>query len=271
MEWKNIYRGFLMGTSDLIPGVSGGTIAVMLGIYDQFLGAVSGFFSKDWKRHLHFLIPLAIGMLLAIFSLSRLIDWLLQVHYEPTMFFFLGLIFGIIPYLVNEIDAFHNFSVKHYIIFLIGAIIVGALSFFQPDKTGDPIANIGPLVLIGLFFSGWLASMAMLLPGISGSMVLLIIGVYPTVINALSSINIPVIIVTGAGIVAGFVVSSKAIRYFLSRFPIMMYALIIGLIVGSVFVVFPGIPSGGMALFSSGLTFILGFVVSTLLQSVEKK
>ncbi|WAA13979.1 DUF368 domain-containing protein [Fervidibacillus halotolerans] len=271
MEWKNIYRGFLMGTSDLIPGVSGGTVAVMLGIYDQFLGAISGFFSKDWKRHLNFLIPLATGMLLAIFSLSRLIDWLLAHHYEETMFFFLGLIFGIIPYLVKEVDAFHNFSVKHYVVFLIGAIFVGSLSFFLPDKAGDPMTNITPLVLFGLFFSGWLASMAMLLPGISGSMVLLIVGAYPTVINALSNLDVPLIIVTGSGIVVGFVVSSKAIRYFLTRYPFMMYALIIGLIVGSIFVVFPGIPNGGMERLLSGGTLIIGFVISILLQSAEKK
>lgn len=87
MEWKNLYRGFVMGISDLIPGVSGGTIAVILGIYDKLLTSISGFFSKDWKRHIRFLFPLGLGMLSAILLLSRVIEYLLINYHEPTQFF----------------------------------------------------------------------------------------------------------------------------------------------------------------------------------------
>src|SRR5690625_7173963 len=74
MEWKNIYRGMIMGASDIVPGVSGGTIAVLLGIYDQFIGAINGIFSRDWKKHLSFLVPLAIGVAAAILTLGRIMD-----------------------------------------------------------------------------------------------------------------------------------------------------------------------------------------------------
>lgn len=81
MEWKNIWRGMAMGTSDLIPGVSGGTIAVILGIYDQLIEAISGVFSRYWKKYIGFLIPLAVGMGTAIIALSHLIEYLLLEYH----------------------------------------------------------------------------------------------------------------------------------------------------------------------------------------------
>ncbi len=95
------------------------------------------------------------------------------------------------------------------------------------------------------FFAGWMASMAMLLPGISGSFILLIIGVYPTAINALTTLNLPLIVVIGAGVMVGFVVSSKGISFLLDRYKSMTFAAIIGLVIGSIVIVFPGIPTGG--------------------------
>src|SRR5699024_9875358 len=92
MEWKNIYRGMMMGASDLVPGVSGGTIAVLLGIYDQLIASINGLFSKDWKKHLSFLIPLVLGVGSAILAFSHLISWLLKNHESLTHYFFLGLI-----------------------------------------------------------------------------------------------------------------------------------------------------------------------------------
>src|SRR5690625_4228471 len=105
MKWKNIYRGFAMGISDVVPGVSGGTIAVILKFYDELIMAINGFFSRKWKEHLRFLVPLAIGMGLAIFSFSRVMDWLLTFYERPTYYFFLGLIVGILPNLFKESKA----------------------------------------------------------------------------------------------------------------------------------------------------------------------
>lgn len=105
MEWKNIYRGFFMGISDLIPGVSGGTIAFILGIYDDLLASISGFFSRHWKKHIGFLLPLAIGIGAALLSLSRVMEYLLKNHYAPTQFFFIGLIVGVLPFIAKKLTS----------------------------------------------------------------------------------------------------------------------------------------------------------------------
>src|SRR5690625_2233244 len=186
MEWKNIYRGMIMGASDIVPGVSGGTIAVLLGIYDQFIGAINGIFSRDWKRHLSFLVPLAIGVAAAILTLSRIMNWLLKYYPSPTYYFFLGLIIGILPLLFRESDAKTTFKLQHILLLILGFILVGLLVFFKDPNEGAVIVNKTMSTYVLLFFSGVFASAAMILPGISGSLVFLIMGVFPTAIGRAS-------------------------------------------------------------------------------------
>lgn len=264
-EWKNIYRGMLIGASDLIPGVSGGTIAVILGIYDQLIGSISGFFSKDWKKYLGFLVPLAIGIGATLLLLSRVIDWLLKSYPQPTLFFFLGLILGVVPFLLKEVKFRTNFQSQHYIVLIVAAMLISILSFLKPNESMKVIETLNIGSAIGLFFAGWLGSMAMLLPGISGSFVLLLIGVYWTAINALTTFNLPIIIVIGSGVAVGFIVSSKVIRYLLQHFHTMTYAVIIGLVLGSTAVIYPGIAGGTLLLIVSIFTFALGFITAVTL------
>ncbi|WP_096201426.1 DUF368 domain-containing protein [Bacillus sp. FJAT-45350] len=268
-EWKNIFRGMMIGASDLVPGVSGGTIGVILGIYDRLIEAISGFFSRDWKKHLGFLIPLGIGAVLAIFLLSHVIKWLLEYYPQPTYFFFLGLIAGILPYLFRKIDYKTNFKATHYVVLVIAIIAIASTGLLRDGVEPPLIESINATTGITLFLSGWAASMAMLLPGISGSFVLLLLGAYATVINALATINIPIILVVGMGIMVGFIVSSKIIRVLLSTMPVFTYALIIGMVIGSVFVIFPGIESNILLLVISILTFIVGFYFASLVGKRE--
>lgn len=259
-----------MGASDVIPGVSGGTIAVLLGIYDRLIAAINGIFSKDWKRQLGFLIPLVIGVGAAILLLSRLIEWLFEHYAGPTQFFFLGLIIGILPYLFHEADAKRAFGTKHYVLLIIGAILVGSLAFIQSGESGV-IENMSTSTYILIFFSGMLASSAMILPGISGSFMLLIIGVYPTIIGAISNLQFDIIAVTGVGIVIGILVMSKIINFFLQKFRHATFALIIGMVIGSILVVYPGFPNANSLLMLSVVTFAVGLFVAYILGRVEYK
>lgn len=269
MEWKNIYRGLLIGASDVVPGVSGGTIALLLGIYDQLLSAINGVFSKEWKKHLSFLIPLGMGIAIAIFSLAKLINWLL-VHYpEPLQFFFLGLILGILPYLFAQAKIKETFKANHYLLLVIGAILIGALNFFDMGAGEAIIESRTIWVYLYLFISGFLASAAMILPGISGSMLLLVIGAYFTVMNAISNFYLDIIIVTGLGIAIGIFAMSRIIASFLKKFHAATFAAIIGFVIGSLVIVFPGLPASTNMMLLSVVTFAAGLFVAYILGRVE--
>ncbi len=268
MQWRNLYRGFFMGVSDLIPGVSGGTIALILGIYDELLQSINGFFSKDWKRYIGFLLPLGIGMGATFIFFSRVIEYLLKHYQVQTQFFFLGLIIGVLPLIGKQVNIKKNFTFVHYLMIIIVGGAVASLAFISPIES-IMITKLTATNAIGLFLAGWAGSMAMLLPGISGSFILLLLGVYSTVIGALSNLNLPIIAVVGAGVVMGFIVSSRAISHLLNHFRFVTFAVIMGLITGSIFVVFPGLPSDGTVLVMSFLTLFIGLLVASLFGSFE--
>ncbi|VDG99540.1 Domain of uncharacterised function (DUF368) [Lysinibacillus sphaericus] len=268
MEWRNIYRGFLMGISDLIPGVSGGTIAFMLGIYDRLLTSISGIFSKDWRKHIGFLLPLAIGMGLTLLLFSRVIKFLLANYNAPTQFFFMGLIIGILPFMAKQAKIKSTFKAWHYVVLLVVGVLLAMTAFIAPADTSI-ITSLTPATTVVLFLSGWAASTAMLLPGISGSFVLLLLGMYSTAIGALSDFNIPIIIVIGLGVVLGFVISSKIIHYLLNQHATLTFAIIIGLIIGSIIVIYPGVPESGTPFVMSAVALIMGLLVSNLFSPPE--
>ncbi|HDA0350979.1 TPA: DUF368 domain-containing protein [Staphylococcus aureus] len=271
-KWINILKGFAMGTSDLVPGVSGGTIALLLGIYNQFIASISGIFSRRFWPSFTFLIPIIIGMLLAMGSLSNLFNYLLSQHHIPTMFFFGGLIIGIVPYLLKISNYKTSFTTKHYMMVIAGiAILIVITLMNNGDKHAGETLTLSTSLIIKYFIAGMCASSAMLLPGISGSFMLLLFGVYGTVMLAISEVvklnfaGLPILLAVGFGVLAGFIISSKIIQYFLTHHKLMTFALIIGFVVGSLFAVFPGLPTNIVMWFVSLVVFIIGFIVSLTL------
>ncbi|NGP46520.1 DUF368 domain-containing protein [Bacillaceae bacterium SIJ1] len=263
MEWKNLWRGLIMGISDLIPGVSGGTLAVVLGIYDRLMDAISGIFSHEWKRHLSFLLPLGVGIVTAIFSLSSVMDFLLRTYPQQTYFLFIGLIFGVLPFLWREVNAKQTFQLKHYGLLLIGFTIVMVLGLFQPEEGAAPTSlALSSEEYMTLFLAGWLASTALVLPGISGSFILLLIGLYPTVILAVKTLYIPVIATIGIGLVIGILLTSRVMRYLLHHYHTATYSIIIGLVLGSGVVIFPGLSGGVLAISGSFISLLVGLMIA---------
>ncbi|ATN03291.1 polyprenyl-phosphate transporter PopT [Staphylococcus capitis] len=277
-KWTNILKGFGMGTSDLIPGVSGGTIALLLGIYDDFISSVSGLFSKRFWPSFKFLLPILLGMGLAIALLSNLFNYLLSYHEIPTMFFFTGLIIGIIPYLLKTSNFKQTFKTKHYLMILIGIIILVIITLLNNgDKHSGETLTLSFGLIIKYFIAGMFASSAMLLPGISGSFMLLVFGAYGTVMFSISELvnlnftALPILIIVGLGILTGFMLSSRMIQYFLHHHTTMTFALIIGFVIGSIYAVFPGFPENGLVWIISFLTIIIGFIVSFTLGLITAK
>ncbi len=253
-----------MGASDLIPGVSGGTIALLLGIYDRLITAISGLLSSNWKKQLKFLIPLGIGMATALLSLSHLIKWLFLNYPQPLQFFFLGLVIGILPNLFYQSEARNKFKAKHIILLILATIIVASLAFLIPDES--PAIQDRTLLTYVLFISsGFIASAAMILPGISGSLVLMIIGVYYTVINGIVNLHLDVLATVGIGIVIGIIVMSKIIKFLLVNYHTGTFAVIIGMVIGSIFILFEGFPEEIFQLVLSIVTFISGLTAAYLI------
>ncbi|MCJ1656833.1 DUF368 domain-containing protein [Staphylococcus sp. NRL 21/187] len=268
-RWINIAKGFGMGSTDLIPGISGGTIALLLGIYDDFISSISGLFSKRFWPSFKFLLPILIGMGVAIGILSNLINYLLEHHQVVTMFFFTGLIIGIIPYLLRTSNFKETFHAKHYGMLAIGIIILIIITLMNSgEQRADTSLHLSFSLIIKYFLAGVCASSAMLLPGISGSFMLLVFGTYGTIMLAIADLvklnfdGLPILLIVGLGVIVGFLLSSRIIRYFLHHHFVMTFALITGLVIGSIYAVFPGLPSNSIEWIMSIITLILGFIAS---------
>lgn len=236
---KIFLRGVLMGSSDIMPGISGGTIALITGIYDKLITSISNIkflFLKpllkgdldEFKRELfeeidfEFFIPLGLGIVIAMILMASIINFLLGNYAAFTYSFFGGLILSSIYILYKQLDAFNIKAISVTILFAILAYIFVGLNPMQASHS-LPI----------LFISGFVAICAMLLPGISGSSLLLLLGQYEYMINVLHRISIIEIIIflLGAGI--GFMAMSRIIKYMLENHKQITVATLIGIMLGS--------------------------------------
>lgn len=276
MRWTNIIRGFAMGTTELIPGVSSGTIALLIGIYERLLSSIKGLLSNSYRSSLRFLIPLVIGMGIAILSLSKVMTYLLETHPVPTQCTFIGLVIGVLPMLWRLSRVKETFKVPHVIVFVLVLALLIGMSFISPEETAHN-SQITLFLLVKLFIAGMIAAMTLLLPGISGSLVLLILGYYYLVVSAvdeLTSFNfegLPILIATGTGVVVGLYVGSVLISYLFLKFRFITYAGVMGLVLGSIFSIYPGLPNSPVMWVITIIMLIVGFLVSFILGLVGEK
>ena len=238
-------RGILMGSADIVPGVSGGTIALITGIYGHLIeaisrihfgfikpllkGNISGFVSQlldeiDFK----FFIPLGLGIVIAFLTLAKVVTYCMEVHTALTYSFFLGLIIASAVILFKKLN---EINLKNILCALIGAV----LTFIFVSL--NPIAANHSLPV--LFVSGMIAICAMILPGISGSFLLLLLGQYEYMLNSLHQLHFTEIIVFVVGAVIGILGFSKIINYLLKNYEKLTMAFLIGVMLGSLRV--PGI------------------------------
>ena len=232
-------KGLFMGSADIVPGVSGGTIALITGIYERLISAISSIrFSflkpllkanfSEFKEKLideidfELFIPLILGIGIAFITLAKVISYLLDTQTAYTFSFFLGLILASAYILYTKLE---NFNIKLIVISLIGII----LSYIFVGL--NPIAANHSLIVI--FISGLIAICAMILPGISGSFLLLLLGQYQYMLNALNSRNLVEIFVFGIGAVIGILGFSKLLNYLLERYESATMAFLIGIMVGT--------------------------------------
>jgi len=273
--------GAAMGVANIIPGVSGGTIAVVFGIYEDLMNTLGHFLTDKvnrWK-HIKFLTLIFSGSLLAIVSLARALSWSFEYYPLPTVYFFLGLIIGSIP-VVYKSHAEMKITSARLISFVSGILLVIVLALFQEAGgergAGATTLNVGLLSLLYYLFSGAIAASAMIVPGVSGSFMLILLGVYWQVLGALSGLTasllseglsplmIERLLVLGAlgiGVVTGILLFSKIMSWALRRYPASTMYLILGLIIGSIYQIYPGFEFTLRGLYAT-ITFIIGIIIS---------
>lgn len=248
----NGIRGLCMAIADSVPGVSGGTIAFILGFYDQFINSLDSLMfgkKEEKKKALKFLVKLGIGwiigMILAVLILTNLFET--QIYKVSSVF--MGFIVFSIPLIIKEEKQCLKGKYKNLIFTIIGIVIVAAITYFNP-MSGDgniiDISNLNIGLVLYIFVAGMIAISAMVLPGISGSTLLLIFGLYIPIISAIKELlhlnlsYLPILIIFGLGIIAGITLVIRAIKIALKKYRSQTIYCIIGLMIGSLYAIVMG-------------------------------
>lgn len=246
-----ILNGFCMALADSVPGVSGGTIAFLLGFYDKFITAIDDLITGNMEKKkvaFVFLIKLGIGWVLGFISAVLVLTRVFESHIYAISSLFIGFIIFAIPVVIREEKESLGQNKKYLFFVLIGMAIVSAITYFNPvsGKEGMSFDNFSFGLGVYLFLAGAVAISAMVLPGISGSTLLLIMGIYLPIINGIKEIlhfnfsSFLPIFCFGCGILVGVFSVVKLIRKALEHFRAQTIYLIIGMMIGSIYAVIMG-------------------------------
>lgn len=235
-------KGMGMGAADVVPGVSGGTIAFIVGIYDELINSIKSinleslklFFSGKWatfwkKINGNFLFFLLAGIGISVFSLAKLITWLLVNQPILVWSFFFGLVLASTWFVSKDIKEWKSW--KTWVAFVIGAVVAFYITVATPAET--------PSNLLFIFLCGAIAICAMILPGISGSFILVLLGKYFFIMDVVKTLDVVVIAVFGAGVCIGITSFSHILSYALAHFRNITLAVLTGFMLGSLNKVWP--------------------------------
>lgn len=237
----NFIKGFILGVANVIPGVSGGTMAVSMGVYELILSSIVNFF-KDIKGNFSKLLPIALGILVAIVSTSKLVTYALTNYKAQTLCLFIGLIFGGVSLIMKKIRG--KGSKTNYLIFFVVFFLVISLNFLKTGLIEISFTNMGIIDYILLLVMGFIASSAMVIPGISGSFILMVLGYYDKIIYTVSTItdfsklgsNLLILVPFGIGVAMGIIFMAKLITNLIKKYETKTYFAIMGFVLSSVVV-----------------------------------
>ena len=282
---QEMLRGMVIGLANIIPGVSGGTMMVSMGIYDTLIHCITHLF-KEFKQSIKTLLPYAVGMVVAIGSLSFLLKWAFAAYPLPTNTLFIGLILGGLPAILRQVKGKKKGALGAVLFIAFFALII-LLQVFQQENTVT--IQLSFLEIIKLFLLGALASATMVIPGVSGSMILKLLGYYEPVVTvaipgllsglahgdwAAVGTNVGILLPFGLGILVGIFAIAKLIEFLLSRWEGQTYCAILGLVVASPVAILMATDMSNLSwitLVISLVTFAVGFYVAWRLGGQEKK
>lgn len=222
---RNFFKGFIIGIGKIIPGVSGAMLAMSMGVYDKALNYICGFRCNK-KESIRYLLPIGLGIVLSIIFFSKIISLVLDKFYLITMLFFVGLIIGGIPSIYTKVKK------KDYYITIIAFIVFFLISIGGISNNYVIKNNIYDFVIF--FISGIVEAMGSVVPGVSGTALLMILGTYDSVITAIGNLNnIRVLIPFGIGLFIGIIVMVKVIDYLFRKCEDKVYAFVFGVLLSS--------------------------------------
>lgn len=248
---KNALQGFFMALADSVPGVSGGTVAFVLGFYDQLINSLNALISKggDKKGAIQFLLKLGVGWVIGMGSAVLVLANMFESHIYEVSSLFIGFIIFAIPLILKEEKETVKGKYENIIFALIGIIVVATITYFNPQSGSGAnidIANLNIGLALYVFVDGMIAISAMILPGISGSTLLLIFGLYMPIISGIKETlhfnlsYIPVLFVFGMGILTGIALIIKIVKRALEKYRSQTIYLILGLMLGSIYAIVMG-------------------------------
>ena len=282
---RNFLNGLAFGITQIIPGVSGATIAIILGFYHELLEVINHF-AADRRKYLRYLFPFSLGAVAGMIAFSSIVNYLLTNHSFPTMSFFIGLIVGIIPAIYfNVKEPGRGFKPGEIALIIFPALALLAIPELKSASITDPsemINNMSAPFMFFIFLAGIAAAAALILPGVSGSFILLLLGIYHLITYSISSVgylladitNIPlmldigkVLLPLGIGVIIGVIFMAGLIEKLLKNYYKRTYLVILGLLIGSVYalskepIVFQS-GTSPMILITGSVIFLSGCVIS---------
>ena len=242
---KDILKGMVIGIANIIPGVSGGTMMVAMGIYDKLIHCITHIF-KEFKKSVLFLLPIAVGMVIAVVGSSFGIEMLFEKFPMQTNLLFVGLVIGGLPAIWKKVKG-KSIRSGHLLVFLVFLAFVVGMAFLGETDGKAADVSFTLINVLKLFGIGVIVSATMVIPGVSGSMVLMLLGYYNTIISAISDffralaafdmdgilVGIGILAPFGIGVVIGVLAIAKLIEFIFNKFSLYAYWAIIGLIVAS--------------------------------------
>ena len=275
---KLFFKGVFMGIADAIPGVSGGTIALLLGIYEELISTISGLnfslitklknngFRSFWESlNGNFLVTLVLGIGISLILFVKISANLLTSHPLYVWSFFLGLILATVYVIYKLIESWNLVNIISTLLMIVFSIILTSDTLNISDETN----------LFYILICGIIASSAMILPGISGSLILVILGVYKILVEALDNLDVKIISSFTVGAVIGLVSFSKILKWLFKNYKSLAYSIMLGLVIGSIEKIWPWNKSfstelSSFDLFLSISLVILGFIIVFLLEKTKK-
>lgn len=265
---KLILKGVMMGVANIIPGVSGGTMAVSMGIYDKMIHAATHIVS-EFKKSMKLLLPIVLGMAIGIVALARILEFMFARMPFQTNMLFVGLIVGGLPAITKKVKG-KTIRLGHILVCVLFFAVVAGLAMLGEQEGSAADLSFNLVNIVKLFGVGVVASATMVIPGVSGSMMLMLMGYYNPVLNTINDFidnlvqfNMPgilegckVLVPFGIGVVVGIIAIAKLIEIIFRKFPEHAYWAIIGLIAASPVAIF--LMNGGISVAILSVGFLLG-------------